>query len=69
MMITTGFGWNAIALPAALLSFLAMTSLLILRPRPAEPHRRGRGGLIRFPRFAKGQHQAVSPRKKGRRLQ
>lgn len=29
MMITSGFGWNAIALPAALLSFLAMTSLLI----------------------------------------
>lgn len=29
MMITYGYGWNAVTLPAALLSFLAMTSLLI----------------------------------------
>lgn len=29
MMITYGYGWNAVTLPAAFLSFLAMTSLLI----------------------------------------
>ncbi|MGL5701500.1 MAG: MFS transporter AraJ [Kluyvera sp.] len=29
MMITLNFGWNAVALPAAALSFLAMSSLLI----------------------------------------
>ena len=29
MMITYGYGWHAVTLPAALLSFLAMTSLLI----------------------------------------
>ncbi|WP_434584894.1 MFS transporter AraJ [Klebsiella sp. B345] len=29
IMITYGYGWNAVTLPAALLSFLAMTSLLI----------------------------------------
>ncbi|VFS72294.1 MFS transport protein AraJ [Raoultella terrigena] len=29
MMLTWGFGWNSVALPAAGLSFLAMSSLLI----------------------------------------
>ena len=29
LMITLNFGWNTVALPAAALSFLAMTSLLI----------------------------------------
>ena len=29
MMIAQGFGWNSVALPAAALSFLAMSALLI----------------------------------------
>ncbi|SQI92145.1 MFS transport protein AraJ [Klebsiella oxytoca] len=29
MMITAGLGWRSVALPAALLSFLALSSLLI----------------------------------------
>lgn len=29
MMIARGFGWNSVALPAAALSFLAMSALLI----------------------------------------
>lgn len=54
MMITSGFGWNTIALPAAFLSFLAMTSLLLYARGQRNRPDRGRDGLIGFPRLAEG---------------
>ena len=65
-MIAQGFGWNSLALPAAALSFLAMSALLIYG---CQQRRQAYERRLLTPGFAQGKHQAVGPGEKGRGLQ
>ncbi len=71
MMITLGFSWSYVTLPAVILSFSAMTSLLMygFLCAKASGQRRSAGLISRFARWSRAQEGTTRISPAGQRRQ